>query len=362
MKRSLHQHLLLIVFICAALNYGTKISADIYRLASDDTNWRHEKEKYFYCRLEQQVPLFGSIAIEAAPGHQLSIELISPLLAQIPKEVKLYVKPIPWGKSVYTRSARKTATIPVTSLEQLSDIKQQGLKLKVSANALHFFKELNSHSLLTAVITAAHKPADHPEGQIEVIIPTVGILPTLKEISDCVMDLLPRNFNELQNYNLYFNSGQKRPGTKQRQWLADTVRYLMADKSVNKITIDGHSDSTTFKQTNNTMSRLKNLELSKERALNVSRQLKRYINQANITRPLIIAVRHHGERYPIADNSTAKGRALNRRVEISLQRGSTATLPEPSNTTSNKPASQTDHDTKTESAPAKIEVINSMKH
>ena len=75
------------------------------------------------------------------------------------------------------------------------------------------------------------------------------------------------------------------------------------DKTV--VDIAGHADSTGADD--------KNLELSQRRAGSVSS----YLGAQGINAQRLIAV-GYGEARPIASNDTAEGRALNRRVEITL--------------------------------------------
>ena len=109
----------------------------------------------------------------------------------------------------------------------------------------------------------------------------------------------------------------------QRQWLLDTARYVAVDNSINEITIDGNSDNTPFTDSDETIDRLQNLELSKKRADTVRNQLQQYLKDARITRPVNVVTRYHGARYPVASNATAAGRYKNRRVEVTLLRNTT---------------------------------------
>src|SRR5690606_34726106 len=71
------------------------------------------------------------------------------------------------------------------------------------------------------------------------------------------------------------------------------------------IDVMGHTDSTG--------SDAHNLDLSKRRADSVAN----YLTLRGVTRARIATI-GYGEQYPRADNTTAEGRALNRRVEIRI--------------------------------------------
>ncbi len=76
------------------------------------------------------------------------------------------------------------------------------------------------------------------------------------------------------------------------------------DKSV--LSVEGFTDSTgSFEH---------NQQLSERRASSVAN----YLVSSGI-QPLRISTQGYGERYPVADNATAAGRALNRRVEINIR-------------------------------------------
>ena len=94
--------------------------------------------------------------------------------------------------------------------------------------------------------------------------------------------------------------------------LTPTSRANIADlaKTLNKyndtdILIQGHTDSRGPEDYNQ--------KLSEERAESVAR----YLTDLNVARTRITTV-GYGETMPVADNSTAEGRALNRRVEVAI--------------------------------------------
>lgn len=91
----------------------------------------------------------------------------------------------------------------------------------------------------------------------------------------------------------------------QRQRLLDIMRYLNYNNDAN-IIITGHTD--------NTGSRLNNLALGKKRAEFVGR----YLIEKGLE-PKQIRTDSKGPDTPITNNTTAEGRAKNRRVEISLK-------------------------------------------
>lgn len=112
------------------------------------------------------------------------------------------------------------------------------------------------------------------------------------------------NINLVMPGNITFPTGQAQIASSFYEVL-DSVAIVLAEYDQTLVVVAGHTDSSgsdTF-----------NKNLSQQRANSVSAYLKsKGINQIRLE-PV-----GFGEEQPIADNSTASGRQLNRRVEITL--------------------------------------------
>ncbi len=111
------------------------------------------------------------------------------------------------------------------------------------------------------------------------------------------------------NNSVMFNSGEatlKSEATVALDAVFDTLKEL---ETTNNIKIEGHTDNVPI----NTLQFPSNWHLSSDRALEV---LIYYINKG-IDKNAISAS-GYGEFSPVADNSTAEGKAKNRRVEIKI--------------------------------------------
>ncbi|MDK9695574.1 MAG: type IVB secretion system protein IcmH/DotU [Siculibacillus sp.] len=93
--------------------------------------------------------------------------------------------------------------------------------------------------------------------------------------------------------------------------LAESIAKTL-EKEVGPILLIGHTDTVKLSSSSRFRS---NFELSKERAKQVGLTL-----QPGLSQPDRVRVDGRGEQEPIADNATAEGRALNRRVEIWIDR------------------------------------------
>ena len=83
---------------------------------------------------------------------------------------------------------------------------------------------------------------------------------------------------------------------------------LLLDRSTGKIVVGGHSDSSP------TSSFTSNWELSAQRASSVIREMM----QAGLSDTDRLELRAYSDTRPVADNTTAAGRAQNRRMEITV--------------------------------------------
>jgi len=107
--------------------------------------------------------------------------------------------------------------------------------------------------------------------------------------------------------DVLFDSGQAtlKPGAREK--LSKLAGILVAYPGTYRIEIEGHTDSVGSDESN--------LNLSRGRAESV----RDYIVGSGIKSEHIIAARGFGESKPVADNETAAGRQVNRRVEIVIE-------------------------------------------
>lgn len=130
----------------------------------------------------------------------------------------------------------------------------------------------------------------------------------------CTSKLLAMNFDQVSRTQVGFPGGGNDLDAAAKRRLDTILAYMKADPSVNHVELDGHSD--------NSGNRLTNRDMSRRRALAVMD----YFKAAGVPEADIV-MRFHGEQYPIAPNTNATNRALNRRVNIQLSRVPVAEKP-----------------------------------
>ncbi|WP_455206803.1 OmpA family protein [Kaarinaea lacus] len=109
--------------------------------------------------------------------------------------------------------------------------------------------------------------------------------------------------NMPSNITFDFDSYQLKPEFKPT---LDSVVLVLNEFESTLITVEGHTDSKG--------SEAYNQKLSESRALSVSN----YLIGKGVKQQRLAAI-GKGERNPVADNNTISGRALNRRVELTLE-------------------------------------------
>lgn len=102
-----------------------------------------------------------------------------------------------------------------------------------------------------------------------------------------------------------FVSGSAKLSTASNRLLDNIARVLIAHPEIWKVRVEGHTDNVGKPE--------KNLKLSQDRAAAVVA----YLAKKGVAPERLEAV-GHGDTMPIEDNSTAKGRAQNRRVEFHI--------------------------------------------
>ena len=107
------------------------------------------------------------------------------------------------------------------------------------------------------------------------------------------------------NLHINFKSSSAQIKEESKSRIADFAEYLKSAPKGTTVTIDGYTD--------NSGNNKKNIALSSKRAYAV----KRALMKLGVDKDMIKAV-GHGSTNPIAPNSTLQGRALNRRIEATI--------------------------------------------
>ena len=128
-----------------------------------------------------------------------------------------------------------------------------------------------------------------------------------KKFDDCLSALLPYTFADIAKSTLYFEFDRVEFTPQTRARLNQIREYLKADKELDLMLIEGHTDSLG--------GRWFNQQLGKKRA----EAVRDYLLAAGIDAKRVQTV-SYGERKPVADNKNERGREKNRRVTVTISR------------------------------------------
>ena len=110
---------------------------------------------------------------------------------------------------------------------------------------------------------------------------------------------------------ILFTLGKSTLSSDAKQSLADFAQVLKKNTDCD-VAIQGYTDNTPFKGSTAEQSAQKNVNLSQQRAQAVTD----YLLSQGVSTNQIRSTIGYGEANPVADNSTAAGKAKNRRVEV----------------------------------------------
>jgi len=274
--------LLGVVLPSQALTFQTRI---------EDVEWAVEGDK-FECRLSQTVSGYGEAMFVRRAGERPVFQLTAWSNLMQPGQAQLYNDVPPWRTNSRARILG-VATIQDGPVVMNLPYQQSGQMLAGLAEGLH------------PTIQRAGW-ANAPDS-VRVVVSSIGYKQAWLDFQQCISGLLPMNIDQISASAISFASGGVTLSQQARSMLDVVLAYMEADPEIKTIELDGHSD--------NVGDRLTNRELSRQRALVVQAYLvERGIDAEKFT------LRFHGDRYPVASNKSADGRAKNRRVALRLEK------------------------------------------
>ncbi|WP_417519269.1 flagellar protein MotY [Marinobacter sp.] len=257
-------------------SYGAGISNSQWYLA----------ESVFECSLVHEVPGYGRAVFRHRAGENLSffLESESPLMR--PGRGSLVVEAPTWRPGVAPR--------PVGAVDISEGRRPVSLETRQAV--------VLAQGLLDGMRPTVTRASWYDGSPVRVQVSNINFNGQYQLYRSCAANLLPVNIDQIGRSRVAFASGSKNLSKADMNMLDDIVAYLMADTTVERVFVDGHSDSVG--------SRIDNRALSEERANVVADYLK---NRG--VDPDLITVRAHGDQYPVSRRA-----AENRRTTIRLQR------------------------------------------
>jgi outer membrane protein OmpA-like peptidoglycan-associated protein len=127
-----------------------------------------------------------------------------------------------------------------------------------------------------------------------------------KSYQQCVAEIIPYSFAQVER--TFINYAEKPEGltASNKADLKKIARYIKADPKVVGIFVDGHSDNSGTPEANEAMSK------------QAAEWVAAYLTEQGVAADKI-TTRWHGDKFVIANNKLAAGRAQNRRVTVRLE-------------------------------------------
>ncbi|KPP97154.1 OmpA family protein [Marinobacter sp. HL-58] len=270
---------------CSLLVAANVAQAATYGAGIENSQW-YLSESVFECTLVHQVPGYGRAVFRHKAGESLSFFLESETPVMRPGRGMLVVEAPSWRPGTAPRSVGRVnvddSRRPVSLDSRQAMILVQGL--------------------LEGMDPTVTRESWYDSSPVRVKVSNINFAGTFSEYRSCTSGLLPVNYDQIKRSRIPFAAGSTSLSGPDRELLDNIVAYVQADSTVERIFVDGHTDSSG--------SRIDNRALSEERANVVADYL---IGQGIDTD--LVTVRAHADQYP------ASGRpADNRRTTIRLQR------------------------------------------
>lgn len=271
--------------VCSLLVAANAAQGATYGAGIENSQW-YLSESVFECTLVHQVPGYGRAIFRHRAGESLSFILESETQLMRPGRGTLAVEAPSWRPGTAPRSLGRVniddGRRPVLLDSRKAMIMVQGL--------------------LEGMDPTVTRESWYDGSPIRVKVSNINFAGQFSGYRSCISGLLPVNYDQVKRSRIPFTAGSTSLSEGDRKLLDNIVAYVMADTTVERVFVDGHTDSSG--------SRIANRALSEERANVVADYLMGKGIDANM-----VTVRAHADQYQVSGRP-----ADNRRTTIRLQR------------------------------------------
>ena len=264
--------------------------AEQFQPAITDTQWELVTSP-IECSLRQPIRDFGDAKFSQFAGSPFSLIFQTTTQPSKKDSVTFEVAEAPWQNS-----------------EQRQDL----VIIKTRQGQTRFdITGVNAHQALNHINEGCFPTifylSQHSNQEINVLMSTVHLQDYLPQFEQCLVDILPYSFKEIQNLTVNFELEKTELGDLEKAALMKVCTFVKSDPSITKIALSGHTDNHGRKRLNQA--------LSDGRAAVV----KNFLVDNGVPENLI-TISSYLELIPVKSNKTQTGRAHNRRTEIEVFR------------------------------------------
>jgi outer membrane protein OmpA-like peptidoglycan-associated protein len=266
-----------------AANYGTGLT---------NTTWQLEANQY-YCKFYQPIPQYGLAVFFHEAGRDLDFYLQATRNQMALGQAALTIEAPEWRSSALTSELGYVV------------VRDRDIPLRVDADRTRRIMG----ELANGMAPTFTRRASYGSESIRVRVSPVEFTAFYNDYLACSAGLLPVNFSQIERSVVNYPSGGEILNATAQTVLNNLVDYVLADERILALEVVGHSDYVG--------TRYDNRRLSERRANRVTD----YLVEQGVD-PSIIRTDYQGDRFPVATNDTAAGRAINRRSTILVVRDS----------------------------------------
>mgnify|MGYP005839204857 CR=1 FL=1 len=280
----------ILLFLLVSLT-SVMVKATSFQPSITDTQWQ-VTSSLIQCQLSQTIDNFGKVQFEQQAGKPFTLIFSTYSQPTLGGKVRFQITQAPWKNS-----------------EQRSNLKV----ITADKGQRHFaIHDVDAKQAFNQLIEG-HFPSIVYQSQssnsaIDVKMSTIHLSDYLPEFQQCLQNLLPYSFEQIQKLTINFDVGKSQLGDAEKKALSKLARYVNADPDIKQIRISGHTDNHGRRRLNEA--------LSEARAVVVKNYL---IKQCRVAKNLI-TTSHHMEFKPVKSNQTPIGRSYNRRSVVTLIR------------------------------------------
>lgn len=270
---------------CSLLAAANVAQAATYGAGIENSQW-YLSESVFECTLVHQVPGYGRAVFRHRAGESLSFFLESETPVMRPGRGMLVVEAPSWRPGTAPRSLGRV---------NIDDGRRPvSLDSRLAMNMVQ--------GLLEGMDPTVTRESWYDGSPVRVKVSNINFAGQFSGYRSCTSGLLPVNYDQIKRSRIPFAAGSTSLSGSDRELLDNIVAYVLADSTVERIFVDGHTDSSG--------SRIDNRALSEQRANVVAEYL---IGEGVDTN--MVTVRAHADQYQVSRRP-----ADNRRTTIRLQR------------------------------------------